>query len=101
MATHWRRRHATRGWSTSLRSSVPPSCPTTWHQPEDAFRTLTRYPLRSAAMPSVQVGVCEVAYGLDGSGDPVVLVHGTSSSRDSWLQVTPVLSEQFTVICPE
>ena len=52
-------------------------------------------------MSSVRVGDVEVAYGLDGTGDPVVLVHGTSSSRDSWLQVTPVLAERFTVICPE
>jgi 3-oxoadipate enol-lactonase len=52
-------------------------------------------------MPSVRVGDVDVAYGLDGGGDAVVLVHGTSSSRDSWLQTTPVLSQQFTVICPE
>jgi 3-oxoadipate enol-lactonase len=31
----------------------------------------------------------------------VVLVHGTASSRDSWLLTTPVLAERFTVICPE
>ena len=52
-------------------------------------------------MPSVRVGEMDIAYGRDGSGDGVVLVHGTTSSRDSWLQVTPVLSERYTVICPE
>jgi 3-oxoadipate enol-lactonase len=52
-------------------------------------------------MGTVRVGEVEVAYGKDGSGDPVVLVHGTTSSRDSWILQTPVLAERFTVICPE
>jgi len=52
-------------------------------------------------MPSVRVGDLDIAYGLDGRGDAVVLVHGTTSSRDSWLLTTPVLAERYTVICPE
>ena len=53
-------------------------------------------------MGTVQVGDTDVSYTVQGSGDPVVLVHGTTSSTEaSWLQVTPVLAEHFTVIGPD
>src|SRR5690242_19590472 len=53
-------------------------------------------------MGTVQVGDVDVAYSVQGRGDPVVLVHGTTSSTEaSWLQVTPVLAERFTVIGPD
>jgi 3-oxoadipate enol-lactonase len=52
-------------------------------------------------MPSVRVGEVDVAYGVDGTGDPLVLLHGTSSSRVSWMQVAPLLSDRFTVLTPE
>ena len=53
-------------------------------------------------MGTVQVGDVDVAYTVQGAGDPVVLVHGTTSSTEaSWAQVMPVLAERFTVIGPE
>ena len=53
-------------------------------------------------MGTVHVGDVDIAYSVQGAGDPVVLVHGTTSSCDSsWLQVMPVLAERFTVIGPE
>ena len=52
-------------------------------------------------MSSVRVGSVDVAYGKDGSGDPVVLVHGTSSDRTSFALQIPGLAEKYTVITPE
>jgi 3-oxoadipate enol-lactonase len=53
-------------------------------------------------MGTVRVGDVDVAYAVEGRGDAVVLVHGTtSSSQGSWLQVTPVLADRFTVIAPD
>jgi pimeloyl-ACP methyl ester carboxylesterase len=53
-------------------------------------------------MGTVRVGNVDVAYAVEGRGEPVVLVHGTTSSAQaSWLQVTPVLAERFTVIGPD
>lgn len=52
-------------------------------------------------MASVQVGDIEVAYEVQGSGDPFVLVHGSTGSRATWIQQTPALAERFTVVLPE
>src|SRR4051812_21514573 len=52
-------------------------------------------------MASVQVGDVEVAYEVQGSGDPFVLVHGSTGSRATWMQQTPTLAERFTVVLPE
>ena len=52
-------------------------------------------------MPSVQVGDVEVAYEVQGSGDPFVLVHGSTGSRATWVQQTPTLAERFRVVLPE
>jgi 3-oxoadipate enol-lactonase len=52
-------------------------------------------------MPSVQVGEIEVAYEVQGTGDPFVLVHGSTGSRATWVQQTPLLAERFTVVLPE
>jgi pimeloyl-ACP methyl ester carboxylesterase len=52
-------------------------------------------------MPSVQVGDVEVAYEVQGSGPPFVLVHGSTGSRATWMQQTPVLAERFQVVLPE
>jgi 3-oxoadipate enol-lactonase len=43
----------------------------------------------------------DVAYEVQGSGDHFVLVHGSTGSRATWLQQTPVLAERFTVVLPE
>jgi pimeloyl-ACP methyl ester carboxylesterase len=42
-----------------------------------------------------------VAYEVQGSGDHFVLVHGSTGSRATWVQQTPVLAERFTVVLPE
>lgn len=52
-------------------------------------------------MPSVRVGDIEVAYEVTGSGDPFVLVHGSTGSRATWMQQTPTLAERFQVVLPE
>lgn len=52
-------------------------------------------------MPSVRVGGVEVAYGDDGEGDPLVLLHGTTSSRVSFDLQMPGLVERFRVLRPE
>lgn len=52
-------------------------------------------------MPSVQVGDVNVAYEVQGSGDPFVLVHGSTGSRATWVQQAPTLAERFQVVLPE
>ena len=52
-------------------------------------------------MPSVRVGPVDVAYGVDGSGDPIVLIHGTTSSRASFALQIPALCEKYRVLTPE
>jgi len=52
-------------------------------------------------MPTVRVGDVDVAYGDDGEGDPLVLLHGTTSSRISWDLQMPGLVERFRVLRPE
>lgn len=52
-------------------------------------------------MGVVRVGDVDVAYGLEGTGPPVVLLHGTTSSRLSWQLVTPLLGAVRTVVMPE
>ena len=48
------------------------------------------------------MGDVDVAYAVEGSGDAVVLVHGTTSSTQaSWVEVWPVLAKRFTVIGPD
>lgn len=43
----------------------------------------------------------DVAYEVTGSGDHLVLVHGSTGGRATWLQQTPTLAERFTVVLPE
>jgi pimeloyl-ACP methyl ester carboxylesterase len=43
----------------------------------------------------------EVPFGDDGAGDAVVLLHGTTGSRDHWLQVTPRLATRWRVLAPD
>jgi pimeloyl-ACP methyl ester carboxylesterase len=39
-----------------------------------------------------------IAYRVSGSGDPVLLVHGSATSGADWLFVLPLLRERFTVV---
>jgi pimeloyl-ACP methyl ester carboxylesterase len=42
-----------------------------------------------------------VAYRQAGSGPVIVLVHGITSSSETWLRVMPYLARRFTVIAPD
>jgi pimeloyl-ACP methyl ester carboxylesterase len=52
-------------------------------------------------MPRVRVGDADVAYEVQGEGDPLVLLHGSTGSGAHWAQVTPGLLERFRVVLPE
>jgi pimeloyl-ACP methyl ester carboxylesterase len=39
-----------------------------------------------------------IAFERQGSGQPIVLVHGTTGSTESWALVVPLLAERFTVV---
>lgn len=49
----------------------------------------------------VRVGDVTVAYEVQGSGDPFVLVHGSTGGRAHWMLQAPVLAERFQVVLPE
>jgi pimeloyl-ACP methyl ester carboxylesterase len=40
----------------------------------------------------------KIAFEQHGSGEPVLLVHGTPGSTQSWALVAPILAERFTVV---
>jgi 3-oxoadipate enol-lactonase len=52
-------------------------------------------------MTSVTVGEAEVAFQVEGSGDPFLLVHGSCGGAGHWLQVTPAMAERHQVVMPE
>ncbi|MEX0875530.1 MAG: alpha/beta fold hydrolase [Actinomycetota bacterium] len=39
-----------------------------------------------------------IAFERKGSGEPILLVHGTTGSTESWALVAPLLAERFTVV---
>jgi pimeloyl-ACP methyl ester carboxylesterase len=39
-----------------------------------------------------------IAYRVSGSGDPILFVHGASTSSADWVFVTPLLADRFTVV---
>ena len=43
-------------------------------------------------------GAIECAYTVEGSGAPLILIHGIGAARDAWRFVTPHLTDHFTVI---
>lgn len=51
----------------------------------------------------MRVGEVDVAYEVQGDagGDPIVLVHGTTGNRLTWMLQTPVLVPSFRVVLPE
>ena len=49
----------------------------------------------------VDIGGLNTWYDEDGSGDPLVLLHGGLCTNDTWAAQTPVLAERFRVIAPE
>ncbi len=50
---------------------------------------------------SLQLGDHRVAYSEGGKGEPVLLVHGFGSSRDSWNRMAGRLTKQYRVIAPD
>ncbi len=48
-----------------------------------------------------QVGNLRMFYRLEGSGDPVVLMHGFPQTSYAWRKVIPALAERHTVLAPD
>ncbi len=49
-------------------------------------------------MPRTKANGIELDYAEAGTGETVVLVHGSWSDRNNWLPVTPALAESFRVV---
>ena len=54
-----------------------------------------------APMEEVELHGHRVGYRLAGSGPPLVLLHGITSTSDAWRDVMPRLAERFTVVAPD
>ncbi|MDP1838842.1 MAG: alpha/beta hydrolase [Reyranella sp.] len=53
-------------------------------------------------MPNLELpGGRKLAYREDGSGSPLVLVHGSPGEGRSWARVVPHLKDRFRTICPD
>jgi pimeloyl-ACP methyl ester carboxylesterase len=52
-------------------------------------------------MEEVELHGHRVGYRLAGSGPPLVLLHGITSTSDAWRDVMPRLAERFTVVAPD
>jgi pimeloyl-ACP methyl ester carboxylesterase len=50
---------------------------------------------------SVRVGGADVAYDVQGDGDPVVLLHPTGGSRAAWTLLLPTLTPTWRIVMPE
>ncbi len=55
----------------------------------------------SAEKQSIQVGDAQVAYYEDGTGQPLVLLHGCPFSSFIWRKVIPRLSDNFRCLAPD
>ena len=42
-----------------------------------------------------------VAYRMAGSGPPIILIHGITSSSATWDVVGPLLADRYTVLAPD
>ena len=42
--------------------------------------------------------VIDCAYSIEGTGEPLVLIHGIGAARDAWRFLTPHLRDHFTVV---
>ena len=49
-------------------------------------------------MPRIEANGIEINYDRDGSGEPMVLVHGGWSDRNVWAQVAPTLARSHDVV---
>jgi haloacetate dehalogenase len=49
----------------------------------------------------VSVGATEINFRRGGDGPPLLLLHGYPQTHVMWHQVAPLLSDRFTVVCPD
>ena len=50
-------------------------------------------------MPDINLAAAiDCAYTVEGSGEPLILIHGIGAARDAWRFMTPTLIQHFTVI---
>ena len=61
--------------------------------------TLTTEP--AVSFQEVELHGHRVGYQAAGTGPPVVLLHGITSTSDAWRNVMPRLAERYTVIAPD
>ena len=52
-------------------------------------------------MPTLRSGDADIAYQIEGSGPPVVLLHPFPVHREFWNPVVPVLSSRYRVLRPD
>jgi enoyl-CoA hydratase/carnithine racemase len=52
-------------------------------------------------MQEVELHGHHVGYRMAGSGPPLVLLHGITSTSDAWRDVFPRLAERYTVVAPD
>ncbi len=69
-------------------------------------RDRSRRHQRTAAYPAISKAEVElyghrVAYRIGGSGPPLVLIHGITSSSATWDRVLPRLARRYTVLAPD
>lgn len=55
----------------------------------------------AAPMEEVELHGHRVGYQMAGSGPPLVLLHGITSTSEAWREVMPRLAERFTVVAPD
>jgi pimeloyl-ACP methyl ester carboxylesterase len=53
------------------------------------------------SLQEVELHGHRVGYRLAGSGPPLLLLHGITSTSDAWRNVMPRLAERFTVVAPD
>lgn len=55
----------------------------------------------SSASHTIRVGALEVHYLEQGSGQPLLLLHGGTATAESWGEALPRLAERYRVIAPD
>src|SRR4029453_18893175 len=49
-------------------------------------------------MPRVRINGVELAYELQGSGDPLVMIHGAQGDRSMFAAIAPTFAQHFHVL---
>ena len=66
-----------------------------------ATTTTERPPAVDFGLKEITLHGHRVAYRLAGSGPPLVLIHGITSSSQTWELIAPSLARNFTVLAPD